>query len=370
MINQRTIRFFDWIAFSIMLILLACGLLFVFSATYTQAHPYSLFFKKQLFGALTGLLIYALMCAAPARVLARLGYLAFFGTIILLLYTQFGGWMVMGGKRWISLYLIRFQPSELVKLFLPPFIAYYLYEEQEIHPRSTVQITVQSAALPIALLFVVFVLILKQPDLGTALIVLGTGIGTLWLSGLSRSFFIIGFFGVILGAPLFWQVLKPYQKQRVMVLLGYGDDNNERYQIEQSKIAIGSGGLWGKGFLAGTQNKLAYLPEDHSDFIFSVLCEEWGFVGALAILFLFCLLLLRILLRIMLIQSMLYQLIAAGLILHIMLSAIVNIAMVTGLLPTVGIPLPLFSYGVTNLWVTLASFGWINNCTMRRFEYT
>jgi len=152
-------------------------------------------------------------------------------------------------------------------------------------------------------------------------------------------------------------------------LLGQGSEQKERYQIEQSKIAIGSGGLTGKGLLKGTQNKLAFLPEDHTDFIFSVICEEWGFLGALTILILFCLLFIRILYITIKLPSASLQIISIGLVIHIMLSVCINIGMVTGILPIVGISLPLFSYGLSNLWVTLASLGWLNNIAIRRFYY-
>ena len=170
-----------------------------------------------------------------------------------------------------------------------------------------------------------------------------------------------------MGTPFLWSVLKPYQKQRILVFLGEGSNKKERYQLEQSKIAIGSGGLTGKGLLKGTQNKLAFLPEDHTDFIFSVICEEWGFTGALIILLLFCLLFGRIIFITMQITNLFEQIISLGLLSHLMLCVITNIGMVTGILPIVGIPLPFFSFGSTHLWIGLATLGWLNNIAMRRF---
>jgi rod shape determining protein RodA len=153
------------------------------------------------------------------------------------------------------------------------------------------------------------------------------------------------------------------------VLFGQGDIRKERYQIEQSKIAIGSGGVIGKGILQGTQNKLQFLPEDHTDFIFSVICEETGFIGALFILLLFGMLFARIIFVIINVKNFFDQIVAIGLLIHLLLSVCINIAMVTGMLPIVGIPLPLVSYGITNLWITLASLGWLNNIAIRRFYY-
>jgi rod shape determining protein RodA len=139
--------------------------------------------------------------------------------------------------------------------------------------------------------------------------------------------------------------------------------------VEQSKIAIGSGGTWGIGLLQGTQNKLGFLPEDHTDFIFSVICEEIGFAGAFVVVLLYLLLFSRILWAIIQVKNFFEQIIAVGLVAHIVLAVCINIGMVTGILPVVGIPLPLLSYGSTNLWIVLASLGWLNNIMIRRFYY-
>jgi rod shape determining protein RodA len=211
-----------------------------------------------------------------------------------------------------------------------------------------------------------FVLIVKQPDLGTALILLFTGFTMLWMANISPKFFLYGGLLVLLTAPLSWHFLKPYQRNRIFVFLGYGDVKKERYQIEQSKIAIGSGGLWGKGFLQGTQNKLQFLPESRTDFIFSVIAEEMGFLGTLFLLLLYALLFLRFFMLIGELPSLTMQLFALGIVAHIIISAIINIGMVIDLLPVVGIPLPLVSYGVSNLWITFASLGIFNGITSRR----
>ncbi len=368
-IDRRYFRYFDWLSFLLTLILLSLGLLFVFSATYTLERPYSIFFKKQLFGALFGLIIYLFFCIKDLRNLTRIGYLTYFGILLLLLYTLSSGWIGMGGQRWISLYFFKFQPSEIAKLFLPSFIAFQCFGNQ-IHPMNKIKkIPFNQFITPLVILFISFFLILKQPDLGTALIILFSGIILLWFVGLPKKFFLIaGLIGTIC-TPVIWKTLRPYQQQRVLVLLGHGDVKKERYQIEQSKIAIGSGGLFGKGLLKGTQNKLAFLPADHTDFIFSVICEEWGLVGAIIILLLFALLFSRILLVTMQIPDILSQIISVGLVIHILLSVTINIGMVVGLLPIVGIPLPLFSYGLCNLWITLATLGWLNNIAIRRFYY-
>lgn len=367
--DRRYFRYFDWISFFLVLVLLGLGLLFVFSATYRPDKPISLFFKKQLCGAAVGMLIYFFFCAFDVQRLSRWGVGAYMLTIMLMVYAFVGGLVALGAKRWLSLYFFRFQPSELAKLFLPAFIASY-FSELEI-PKYFVYppISWQDFLVPVSVVGFSFLLILKQPDLGTALIVLSSGLLLFWFIGIPRKFFIVLALVGAVAMPLMWKCLKPYQKTRILVLLGYGDAKKERYQVEQSKIAIGSGGMSGKGFLKGTQNKFEFLPEDHTDFIFSVVCEEWGFIGALLIIFLYALLFSRILYVIVQVPNFFHQIVGIGLVGHILISTCVNVGMVTGMLPTVGIPLPLFSYGITNLWVTLASLGWLNNIAIRRFYF-
>jgi len=367
--DRRYFRYFDWISFILTITLLCFGLLFVFSSTYTPERPISFFLKKQLVGSLTGIILYFLFCGIDIKRLSRWGFFAYFISLIFLVYTIIGGWVGMGGQRWISLYFFRFQPSEVIKLFFPVFIATYF---GEIHvPKYTKKMIIpfKDFLFPLCMLVISFLLILKQPDLGTALIVLFSGLILFWFIGIGKRFFIVVGIVSLLGAPLFWKVLKPYQKKRIIVLFGYGDASKEGYQIEQSKIAIGSGGLMGKGLLRGTQNKLGFLPEDHNDFIFSVICEELGFIGAILVVLLYGALFTRIMLLIMQVKNFFQQIVAVGLLIHIMLSVCINIGMVTGMLPVVGISLPLFSYGITNLWIVLASFGWLNNIVIRRFYY-
>jgi rod shape determining protein RodA len=189
----------------------------------------------------------------------------------------------------------------------------------------------------------------------------------LWLAGIGKRFFYWGIFMSMLAAPVGWNFLKPYQKQRIMVFLGEGNTLKERYQIEQSKIAIGSGGLIGKGFCNGTQNKLLFLPESRTDFIFSVVCEEWGFCGASIIIMMYLLLFFRVIYRLEYVKTFFGQLLGIGLLIPIALATAINMAMVCGLLPIVGLPLPLMSYGITALWITLASLGWIQGINMRMF---
>jgi rod shape determining protein RodA len=368
---------FDWFS-TIILILLTCiGLLFVFSTTLqnknlttiedinledfssnilittSEQKSYSTYFTKQLWGSLIGFLIYLLISFSKPRELLRLGYLAFIVTFILLIFTLIKGSVGMGAQRWINLGFIKFQPSELVKIFFPPFFVYYLYEREKLP-------TIYNS-LPLIIIFTINLwLILKQPDLGTAILVGLGGVVLFVHSGLPKKFFLIVSVISVLLAPLCWHLLKPYQKKRIEIFFGGGDKHRERYQIEQAKIAIGSGRIFGKGFLKGTQNRLSFLPEKRTDFIFSIICEEWGFIGALLILLLYLIFFLYQLILISRMSSRYDQLLCLGLITPIISATVLNIAMNSQLAPVVGIPLPLISYGLTNLWITMAAIGWIN----------
>ena len=281
----------------------------------------------------------------------------------LLIFTLIKGTVGLGAQRWINLGLFKFQPSELIKLFFPAYFVYYL-ETQNFTPADYNFNDFKNILLVLGLSCL---LILKQPDLGTAIIILLSGMILFWLAGIKKSFFIWTFIIVLVTTPITWNFLKPYQKKRIEVFLGGGDKQKERYQIEQSIIAIGSGGLTGKGFLKGTQNKLEFLPESRTDFIFSVLCEETGFLGALFVLLLYCLLFFRLIFMIHQIPSFFDKLLATGLLTPIVLSTLINLSMVMSLLPAVGIPLPLMSYGISHMWATFASLGWINGIIMRSY---
>jgi rod shape determining protein RodA len=335
--------------------------MFVFSATYKPDVPYSLFFKKQLFGIVSGIAIYFICCTIDYRKALRWGYVCYIAIIGLLIFTLIKGSIGMGGQRWIDLAFIKFQPSELAKLFFPAFITYYFYSHRD-HFENT-----WYDFIPILIpLIISTILVLKQPDLGTAIVLFCSGLTTLWLAGMNKKFFMYGGLCALLAMPAFWYILKPYQKARVLVYLGQGEKTKERYQIEQAKIAIGSGGFTGKGFLQGTQNKLRFLPEGRTDFIFAVLCEEAGFVGAIIILILYIMLFLRLFTLAQTIKPADPKLFAAGLILPIMLSAIINICMVLGLLPIAGVPLPFMTYGISHTWTTFATLGMFTGIAIRR----
>jgi rod shape determining protein RodA len=360
---RRYFRYFDWVNFGIMMLLALCGLVFIFSASYSPEQPYSIFFKKQLIGIMLGLFIYMGCCCIDYRLMCQWGFYAYFLVLGLLIITIIKGSTAMGGQRWLNLFFFKVQPSELVKLFFPMFFSYFLIVENEQSP------PLKTVIITFVMLVISAILVRKQPDLATALIIMLCGLLLFWLSNVSSKFFITLGALLLVVFPLAWHTMKPYQKKRISVFLGQGEIHNERYQLEQSKIAIGSGGLQGKGFLCGTQNKLHFLPEGRTDFIFAVICEEVGFVGALIIILLFCFLFARLL---WLVSTLKYQhayTLALGLLLPCIVSTIINIAMVLGLTPIAGIPLPLISYGLCNLWITMASLGILNSISIRRYYH-
>jgi len=361
-INKKFLKHFDWINFFIIISISLLGLLFIYSATCKPIKPFSIFFKKQLFGIISGIILYIFFSMIDHRQLMRLGYFFYFLVIGLLMFTIVKGSIGMGAQRWINLGFIKVQPSELAKLFFPAFVAYFLKTQNDTFTFKFRDF------IPILITLVIsFLLILKQPDLGTALIFLFSGLMALWLAGISKRFFLVLFVLSAISTPILWKTLKPYQKNRLEVFFGSGKSKKERYQLEQSQISIGSGGFRGKGTFKGTQNKLLFLPESRTDFIFSVLCEEWGFAGALLIIFLYAILFLRMFFTIARLTSPYMQLFAFGIMIPILLSTLINICMVTGLLPIVGIPLPLMSYGLSNLWATFIALDWFNSIKIQAY---
>lgn len=360
-VNKRFLCYFDWISLFLVLTLSIISLCFVFSTT-CKAGILSLFFKKQVFGILSGILIYFFCSFIDYRTICRTGYWLYLFTIGLLLFTLIKGSVGMGAQRWINLGFVKFQSSELAKLFFPMFITYYfLQDAEQAEPKPI------TYSIPLAVIGVSFLLVLKQPDLGTALILIFSGSLMLWFTGLPSRFFVMAGLCLLITAPISWKILKPYQKKRILVFMGEGDRNKERYQIEQSKIAVGSGGFWGKGIGQGTQNRLSFLPESRTDFIFSVICEETGFAGAMIVLALYIMLFLQLLRLILTITSVFSKLMCFGLLTPIVFSTMINIGMVLGLMPIVGIPLPFMSYGITHIWTTFAILGCINSVTCQRY---
>ncbi len=258
-----------------------------------------------------------------------------------------------GAQRWLQLPgLPRFQPSEFMKLVVPMMVAWFL-AARYLPP------SFKAVMAALALVFIPVLLIVKQPDLGTSILIAASGVFVLMFAGLSWR--LVGGFSVILAcfAPLMWMfVMRGYQKQRVLTFLDpESDPLGSGWNIIQSKTAIGSGGTWGKGWLEGTQSQLNFLPESHTDFIIAVCAEEFGFVGVLALLLLYLLIIFRGLFIALKAQDSYSRLLAGSLVMTFFVYVFVNIGMVSGILPVVGVPLPLVSYGGTSAVTLMAAFG-------------
>ena len=271
--------------------------------------------------------------------------------VILLLAVLVAGVVGKGAQRWLDLGFMRFQPSELVKLAAPMMLAWYL-SSKPLPPNW------RHLIVSLLLLMLPVLMIAKQPDLGTAILVASSGLFVLFLAGISWR--LIFFLGVVAGAaaPVVWYLMHDYQRARVLTFLNpERDPLGAGYHIIQSKIAIGSGGLYGKGWLNGTQSQLEFLPERHTDFIFAVLGEEFGLIGVLLLLSIFLFIILRGLYIASRAQDSFSRLLAGSLILVFFVYLFVNAGMVSGMLPVVGVPLPLVSYGGTSLVTLMAGFG-------------
>lgn len=256
-----------------------------------------------------------------------------------------------GAQRWLELGLFRFQPSEIMKLAVPMMTAWYF--DRQVQPIST-----KSMLMAAIIIFIPALLIAKQPDLGTAIMVAAAGLCVIFIAGIRFKLVLIILLLLGLALPAVWQVMHDYQKQRVYTLLNPEQDPlGAGYHIIQSKIAIGSGGLMGKGWTKGSQSHLNFLPEHATDFIFAVTGEEFGFAGGFAVIALIVFISLRSLNIASQAQTTYTRLLAASLAMTFFLSGFVNIGMVMGILPVVGIPLPLVSYGGTAMVTFLASFG-------------
>ena len=291
------------------------------------------------------------------KLIYKYAYLIFFLSFLLLLSVELIGVFGKGATRWINIFGFSLQPSELIKITIILALARYYHDIKFNEIKSVV-----SLFFPFLILFFPFILVAIQPDLGTALSIIILGVFILFASGVRIWKFILGFFGAIVSFPLLLNFLKPYQRDRVISFLNPEEDSLGRgYQLIQSKIALGSGGLSGKGFLEGSQSYLQYLPEKQTDFIFTLIGEEFGFIGTIFIIFLF-ILVISICFYISIKSINIFgRILSIGIGTNIFIYVIMNIAMVSGLMPVVGIPLPLVSYGGSAMLSIMISIGLILN---------
>ena len=280
-------------------------------------------------------------------------YFLYGAIILLLIWVSIYGIKVSGSQRWINLYFLALQPSELMKIAIILCLAKYYHRISFEKVNSFLSIAVALAIILIPMIFV-----LSQPDLGTSILIATSGLIILWLGGVKIKYFFISFITFLISLPFIITFLEPYQKLRILTFLDPDRDPlGAGYQIIQSKIAIGSGGFSGKGFLQGTQSYLDFLPEKHTDFIFTLFSEEFGFIGSIGLLLLYTIIILRIIQIGAISRSSFARLFCFGFAFAIFIYITVNLSMVLGLLPIVGSPLPIMSYGGSSMLATMIGFG-------------
>ena len=280
-------------------------------------------------------------------------YLIYLVVILLLVWVSFFGIKSSGSQRWMDVYFFVLQPSELMKIAIIMCLAKYYHRLKIENVNSFTSITIVLSIILIPTIFVI-----SQPDLGTSILIVLSGLIILWLGGVKIKYFIYSFITFLISLPFIISFLKPYQKLRILTFLDPDRDPlGAGYQIIQSKIAIGSGGLDGKGFLKGTQSYLDFLPEKHTDFIFTLFSEEFGFIGSVGLLILYSIIIFRIIRIGSISRSNFARLFCFGYAFAIFIYIVVNLSMVLGLLPIVGSPLPIMSYGGSSMLATMIGFG-------------
>jgi rod shape determining protein RodA len=347
----------NWGIFFLILLISAIGWGLLISAAGGDIHPWA---SKQILRFGVGVLIMLSIALVDLRWWLHFSYLFYGISLALLCGVEFLGFIGKGAERWIDLYVIQLQPSELMKIALVMALARYFHSQ-------TFPIPFHKLFFPLLLIMIPMVLVLRQPDLGTALILLMVGGSLFFLAGVSLWVFGATLIGLGASIPILWSFLHDYQRDRIFTFFDPSKDSlGAGYHITQSKIALGSGGLWGKGYMQGTQASLNFLPEKQTDFIFTLLCEEWGFMGGTFLLSLYVLLIFMCFRIILTTQNDFGRFVAAGITVSFFFYIFINVAMVMGLVPVVGIPLPLVSYGGTAMLTLLMGFGFLLNVGLHR----
>jgi len=365
-IDRRLILNFDWFFLFLVLIIASIGLMNIYSAgaSLTDDSLRNLYLR-QIIWLGVGFFLMVATFSIDYRFLVRFAYVFYGVTLIILILVFVVGFATRGSQRWIALGFFSFQPSELMKLSLILALAKY-FDEHKIEKGYSLK----DLWLPGLMVFVPLLFILKQPDLGTAIIIMIIFFTIIFMVGLKWRCLLVIFLVGLICLPTGWFFLKDYQRDRIIAFLNpQVDPLGSGYHIIQSIIAVGSGGLLGKGFLKGSQTQLKFLPEQQTDFIFSVFAEEWGFLGGLLLLCLFLVLILWGLKIAFQAKDRPGQIISLGVVAIIFSQFFINVGMVIGLLPVVGIPLPFMSYGGSSLVSLMIGMGLILNVRMRRFIF-
>jgi rod shape determining protein RodA len=336
----RRLLMLNWTLVLLLSALSGIGFAMLYSAANGSIQPWA---DRQMIRFAAGLVIMIAIAITDVRLWLRLAYIAYIVSLILLIGVEIKGDIGMGAQRWINLGFFQLQPSELMKISLVLALARYFHG---LTLEETGRITLLIP--PLIMVLAPAALVLRQPDLGTALLMIAGSGAIFWLAGVRMWKFAVILAGGLAAIPIGWQFLRDYQKNRVLTFLNPENDPlGAGYHITQSKIALGSGGLFGKGFMLGSQSHLNFLPEKQTDFIFTMLGEEFGLVGGLALLLLYTLVIVYGYVIALRCANQFGRLVAIGITTTFFLYVFINIAMVMGLIPVVGVPLPLVSYGGT-----------------------
>jgi len=360
--RTKMVENFDFSLLAAVVMVMVCGYVNLRSSSAATGFPFAL---KQLQWYLLGTAAMACCFLYDYRRLVSLAFPLYLGGLALLALVLAFGKSVGGSQRWLSLGVANIQPSEFAKLVMIVVLSTYFYrDDREVY-------RLRDLIRPFLLTLVPALLVYVQPDLGTCLIIMAILAALVYVAGLQwKSFLIlVGLF--VSGLPLGWSILKPYQKARILTFLNpERDPYGFGYHVVQSKIAVGSGGVLGKGYMAGSQAHLQFLPEVHTDFAFSIWAEEWGFVGAVFLILLYAWIIYRGLIIASKARDRFGAFLAFGVVALFFLHVVINICMVLGLMPVVGVPLPLFSYGGSSVLTTMMGLGLILNVGARRYLFT
>ncbi|MFH2012199.1 MAG: rod shape-determining protein RodA [Pseudomonadota bacterium] len=362
--DRRLITNFDWFLLLITVIITTIGALNLYSATFTVEELNGTpIYLKHICWIFAGVFFMFLSFGLDWHSLERYAYPLFITTILLLILVILFGKSVAGSKRWLQLGSVSLQPSEFLKISVIFMLSKYFnrYQSQGFDKKRDFLFPFFAIVLPVFL-------VLIQPDLGTALIIILISLSLLLFNGIKLKNILVMSSVFFAGLPIIWFFLKNYQKMRVLTFINPDlDPLGSGYHIIQSKIAIGSGALWGKGFLKGTQSRLLFLPEQHTDFVFSVFAEEWGFIGTFVIVFLYLIIILWGLRIATNSRERFTAFLAFGIVSMFFWQTFINIGMSLGVVPVVGVPLPLMSYGGSSTVSFLLGIGVLINISTRRF---
>ena len=357
--NEKLSRF-SWVLFIPMCLVLILSLIVLFSA---GGGSWTRFAMSQLFKIIFGFVIFFIVSFSNIKTWIKNAYFIYAIALIFIILVTFFGDVGMGAQRWLSLGFINIQPSEFIKIALVLALARYFAWKNSVELSQF-----KNYLIPILIMMVPFLLICTQPDLGTGISLLLVTIGMFYIVGANKKWFLIaGILGVLVAPVVWYGAMHDYQRGRIITFLNPDlDSKGAGYQINQAKIAFGSGGFVGKGYMSGTQAQQSFLPEKHTDFIFTMLGEEFGFVGAFMLLIIYTFIIVVLFWTAKTCRNRFGQLICFGFMLNFFIYYFINISMVLGILPTVGVPLPLMSVGGSSLISLLFGFGLCQNAHIHK----